>query len=243
MNRRIIALDLALIALAAVLGWQIRQRWTEGVKRERAMFTAAARRMAVLPPPPLAAPKPVSAVEYIDVAQKMLFSKDRNPNVIIEPPAPKPKPPLPPLPEYYGQMSIGPPVVLLALGADGQKSYHTGEKVGPFEIASFTSETITLLWNGESIERRLEDLRPKEAAPQQASTARPAAQVAAPTIKALSVPDPKTDDKNPIGVDVGGGFAACKPGDKSPNGTVVNGYKKIISRGLMGESCQWEVIK
>ncbi len=247
MNRRVMALDLALVALAAALAWQIRGRWIEGEERERAMFTAAARRMAVLPPPALAAPTPVTAAEYIEVAQKMLFSKDRNPNVIIEPPAPKPKPPLPPLPEYYGQMHIADPVVLLAEPAGAQKSYRVGEKVGPFEIEGFTTETITFLWNGENIERRLEDLRPKQSTRQPAAAARPAARASsggAPLVTQLSAAsaDNKADDKNPIGVDIGGGYAACKAGDTSPNGTVLNGYKKVVTRGLMGESCEWQKV-
>ncbi|HTS76137.1 MAG TPA: hypothetical protein VMG40_08035 [Bryobacteraceae bacterium] len=244
MNRKIIALDLMLVALAVVLGWQIRSRWAEERARERAVFTTAARRMAVLPPPPLIAPKPVTAVEYLDVAQKMLFSKDRNPNVVIEPPAPKPKPPLPALPEYYGQMHIADPVVVLALGG-AQKSYRAGEKVGPFEIASFTSRTITFVWNGENVERNLDDLRPKEGTPPQAAAAsRPAVgAAAAPAVHALSAPESKADDKNPLGVDMGSGYAACKADDKSPNGTVANGYKKVVIHGLMGDSCHWEVVK
>jgi hypothetical protein len=248
MNRKVIAIDLALVALAAALGWQIRERWMEGAARQHEMITAAARRMAVLPPPPLAALKPVTAAEYLDVAQKMLFSKDRNPNVIIEPPAPKPKPPLPALPEYYGQMAIGPPVVVLAAPSSPQKSYHVGEKVGPFQIEAFDSETITFLWEDEKVERRLDDLRPKEAPPKAATTAatRQAAKPAPANSQAVITrldTDPKADDKNPVGIDIGGGYSACKPGDQTPSGTVVNGYKKIVTRGLMGESCQWQSVK
>ena len=42
------------------------------------------RRSAQLPPPSPAPPEAVVPANYLDVAQKTLFSKDRNPNVIIE---------------------------------------------------------------------------------------------------------------------------------------------------------------
>lgn len=250
MNRKMIALNLALAALAAVLGWQIRQRWIEGQNRERAIFTAAARKIAVLPPPALTQPKPVAAVEYIDVAQKMLFSKDRNPNVVIEVPPPKPKPPMPVLPAYFGQMAFGEPVVLLADEHGIQKSYHKGDKAGPFLIESFDSQTITFLWNDEEVVRKLNELVPKNAPP-----AQPAARAiasapssgSAPALKVLNTPsDDKSDgkaEKGLLGVDVGGGFYGCKGDDGTPSGSVVNGYKKVVAKGLFGETCHWEMVK
>jgi hypothetical protein len=249
MNRKALLLDLALVALAAVLGWQIRLRWLEGQARERAIFTTAARRMAVLAPPPAIPPKQVIAGEYIDVAQKMLFAKDRNPNVPVEPPAPPPvKPPLPPLPAYYGQMTLGDPVVLLAANNGEQKSYHVGDKIGPFELAAFDREKIVLKWRDETVERKLEDLKPKDAAPPPAAAARAAAPAAAPgsAVKSIgsSAAEPgSTANSGPLGVDVGGGFRGCTPGDKTPAGSIVNGYKKVISRGMFGEVCHWELVK
>jgi hypothetical protein len=44
-------------------------------------------------------------------------------------------------------------------------------------------------------------------------------------------------------VDMGANLYGCKTGDTTPNGTVVNGYKKVVVRGLMGESCHWEQVK
>jgi hypothetical protein len=179
----------------------------------------------------------------------MLFAKDRNPNVPVEPPPPPPvKPPLPPLPAYYGQMTLGDPVVLLAANNGEQKSYHVGDKIGPFELASFDREKIVLKWRDETVERKLEDLKPKDAAPPA-----PAARVAAPQSAASStalkqIGSSTTEagssaDNGPFGVDVGGGFRGCTPGDKTPSGTILNGYKKVISRGMFGEVCHWEMVK
>src|SRR5579863_7604691 len=162
MKRKMILLNLVLATLAGGLGWTLRQRWIEGQARERAIFVTAARRMALLPPPPLVAPKTVAPAEYLEVAQKMLFSKDRNPNVVIEPEKPKPEPPMPALPAYYGQMTLFNPVVFISLGGGGKKSDKPDDKIGAFELVTFDREKITLAWNGKTVERKLQELTPKD---------------------------------------------------------------------------------
>ncbi len=253
MNRKALLLDLALLALAAVLIWQIRQRWLEGQARDRAIFTKAASNIAVkvFAPPPVTPPKQVIAGDYIDVAQKMLFAKDRNPNVPIEPPPPPPvKPPLPPLPAYYGQITFGDPVVVLAAGNGGQKRYHVGDKVGPFELAAFDNEKIVLKWRDETVERKLADLKPKDTAPAPAvapraavPVARNSSQTSLKQIGSSSTEAGSDANKGPLGVDVGGGFRGCTPGDSTPAGSVVNGYKKVVSQGMFGSVCRWEQVK
>ncbi len=106
MNRRVLLLNLALFALAGALGWLLRLHWIDEKRHEREIFTRAAQKKAILPPPPVQPPKPISPAEYFDVAQRMLFSRDRNPNVIVEVKPPPPKPPVPPMPLYYGQLAI-----------------------------------------------------------------------------------------------------------------------------------------
>ena len=148
MNRKVLLLNLALLALAATLGWQLRVRWLDARTHERTFLSRTPAGPPVLPPPPAQLPKPVSPADYIDVAQKTLFSKDRNPNVIVDPPPPAPAPPKPAPPKEPG-----------------------------------------------------------------------------------------------LGVDMGGGFRACVPGDPSPAGTVLNGYRKVVAQSLMGPSCHWEQVK
>ena len=243
MNRRLILLNLALVALGGSLGWLLRERWLEARAHERAIFEQAAHARIVLAPPQIAPLKPVTGAEYIDVAQKDLFAKDRNPNVIIDaPPPPPPPPPMPALPSYFGQMRIGEPVILLTPAANAvQKSYHVGDKVGPFEIVSFDYEKIALKWNDKTIERPLAELTPKEAPPElaRAAAVQPAPPRAQPRI--LGAAESEKPDSQ-IGVDMGAGFHGCVTGDASPSGTIVNGYKKVISAGLMGQSCHWELV-
>jgi hypothetical protein len=139
-------------------------------------------------------------------------------------------------------------VVFLSLGQNPQKSFHKGDKIGPFEVLAFDRDKITLGWNGKSVERKLAELIPKE--PQLQTSAAAAPQVAQPAsasvVKSLGTgpaatvpdsPDPK------IGVDMGGGNRACVMGDKTANGTEINGFKKKVGMGLMGQTCYWEQIK
>jgi len=249
MNRRLLLLNLALLALAASLGWLLREHWLAAQAHERAIFEQAARKKPVLPPAPVMPPKPVTPAEYIDVASKTLFAADRNSNVIVDPPKPAPPPPpMPALPSYFGQMGIGEPVVFLSNATTPQKSYHAGEKIGPFQIVSFNLEKIAFQWNDQTVERKPEELRPKEAPPQltqpiAATQFPPSQQQSQSSSKSLggsSDLSNKTDST--IGVDMGAGNHACVMGDTSPAGTIVNGMKKMMPRGLMGASCYWEPV-
>jgi hypothetical protein len=163
LNRRFVFLNLALLALAGTLVGTLRVNWLQARARERAVLQRKVAAKAVLVPPALPAVKTVAPAEYIDVAGKMLFSKDRNPTVVVEPPKPAPEPVMPPLPSYHGQMAIGEPVILLSMSATGaQRSYHAGEQVGDFKLVSFDENRIAFEWKGNNVERKLEELRPKE---------------------------------------------------------------------------------
>jgi hypothetical protein len=249
MNRRLLLLNLALLALAASLGWLLREHWLEAQAHERAIFEQAARKKIVLTPPPVTPPKPVTPAEYIDVASKMLFAADRNPNVIVEPPKPAPPPPpMPALPSYYGQMRIGEPAVFLSAANVPQKSFHAGDKIGPFEIVSFDLEKIAFKWNDKIVERKPEDLRSKETPPEltqpnpatQFPASQPQAQGQSKSLGGSSDLSNKTDSV--VGADIGASNHACVPGDTSPAGTIVSGMKKVMTRGLMGMSCYWEPV-
>lgn len=251
MNRRVLLLNVALFALAGALGWLLRLHWIEEKQHEREIFTRAAQKKAILPPPPVQPPKPISPAEYFDVAQKMLFSRDRNPNVIVEVKPPPPKPPLPPLPQYYGQLGLGEPAIFLALNGGAQKTYHAGDKLDKFKLIGFTHETITLEFNDETVEKKLDDLKPKDQPPPQQSAypLPPAPAGAQPQAKSLgsgavSLGESNSAASNPtIGADYGSGFRAAVPGDTSPAGTIVDGYKKVCTHTMMGQDCHWEQVK
>ncbi|HWP83706.1 MAG TPA: hypothetical protein VNN17_00820 [Terriglobia bacterium] len=251
MNRRIVLLNLVLLALAGVLGWRIRERWLASERQQTAVLKKDVPPAPVLPPEPAPAIQPPTPADYIDVAQHTLFSRDRDPNVVVvveAPPPPPPPPPRPPLPRYHGQMALADPVVILSL--DGKlKRYRAGEKIGEFTVAGWDQSTLTLEWNGERIESELETLKPppeelaraKGAPPAkpQAAAQAPAAAKAANTGEMGS--KGKDEGKGKPGRQVGA-FRTCEPGDNSPAGTVADGYRKVMSVGLMGAECHWEPI-
>jgi hypothetical protein len=111
--------------------------------------------------------------------------------------------------------------------------------VGDFKIAAFDRETVTLEWNEKTLVNKLSDLVPKEAErPVQAAAApAPAANPERSITKMGAAPksDPMLGPKN-------GDIATCVPEDKSPNGTIKDGYRKKIVNTLMGATCYWEPI-
>jgi hypothetical protein len=260
MNRKMIWLNVALTGLIVLLGWQLRVRRQQTEAQQRAVLLQPARKQAVFAPPQGPPVRPVTPADYIDTAQKMLFAKDRNPNVIVEVPPPPPPPPPPPkmpdLPYYYGQLRFGgPPVIeLRAANAKEQKGYAAGDKIGDFTVVSFDRDTVTFDWNGEEVVRNFTDLKPKEApaavSQQQQAAAPPPQASAAPASKGViaigaSDSDAASTSSIPsvVGPDVGGGYYGCKTGDTTPSGTVVSGFLKTSSQGLMGASCRWERTK
>lgn len=246
MNRKLIALNLALLALAGALVWILRARWLDEQARERALLAQKIAARAVLAPASPSQVKPVAPGDYLDVAQKMLFSKDRNPAVVIDVPAPKPEPPMPSLPSYYGEMAFGDPVVLLSVQNGQQKAYHAGEKVGEFQLVSFDREKIALDWNGKRVERKLAELIPKET-PQPVAQAQPAQAprplAAAPVTSLASAQAASLASNATFGPDLGSGMRACtNSSDSAGNGTIVDGYKKIVAQTMFGPSCHWEKV-
>ena len=263
MNRRIVLLNLALLVLVGALGWMLRANWLEAQARERAVLRRKVALKPVLAPPSLPGVQPAPPAEYIDVANKMLFSKDRNPTVVVEPPKPAPEPVMPTLPNYNGQMAIGPqPVIFLSLN-NVQSSYHTGEQIGDFKVVSFDEENIAFEWKGKSIERKLEELRPKQVVAQANGVRPPAvpdpspapAQAATPVRPVTSLSGPSTskagDTNNApdaiedgvLGPPLPGGFRTCVPADTSPAGSVHSGFRKVQSMSIFGASCAWEPVK
>jgi len=250
MNRKVLLLNLALLALAGLLVWQLRARRQTAEAHERAVLLKNAQGRTLLAPPAPAPVPPVAPAEYIESVQRMLFSKDRNPNVIVDPPPPpKPAPPppvMPALPRYYGQIHFGgdPVVILSSATVNDQRSYAVGEKIGEFTVVAFDKDSITFDWDGKEVVRQLSDLKPKDAQPQQQAAAAPPPQPApAGSVTAIGA-GPTAESVPPaLGIDVGGGFYGCKTGDTSPSGTIVDGYRKVQNMGLMGMSCRWEKVQ
>lgn len=251
MTRKLMLLNLLLVALLGAAGWQLRERWRETQERHDAQL----KRLVPSPPTP-AVPvvegvKPVDAPSYSDVAMKMLFSKDRNPNVVIEEiPPPKPDP-VPDFPAVFGVMEIGGPItVFMTEGGTSttQKGYRPGDTVGPFKLVSATRSELVFSWKDQKFNKTVAELRPKPG--QQAaestgpSTPSPqAAQVARPAGPQKSISELQKDMIKDGMIDTGAVNRACMQGDSSPAGTVQAGYRKVIRPSMFGQACYWEPVR
>jgi len=153
----------------------------------------------------------------------------------------KPKPPMPPLPILRGVMGL-PSGMLALMSADAKapgKGVKVGEKVGEFELAALSQDEISLKWEDKTVTKSVSEmiyhgLETTEKAPVSGPPGAPPpvantqiAQAGKPGVQSVGEQDVKT----------------CTPGDTSPNGTVADGYKKVMLVNPFGTSCHWELIK
>lgn len=236
MRRKLVLLNLVLLALAAVAGWRLRIEWVEAHRHESAVIHAKLPPAAAPPFKALEPPPPVTPVQYQDIAQKDLFAKDRNPNVVVETVAAPPPPPMPPLPVIRGIFNFGGVSAIMAENTKTQpKEVHPGDKVGEFTLVALNNQEIVLEWNGEQVHKNVSELM-DHSIPEQAAAPAAAAAAAPP-------PTPQINAKSGPGVDMGAGRKACVPGDATPAGTMQDGLKKVTWETPFGTGCAWEVPK
>ncbi|HEV2687527.1 MAG TPA: hypothetical protein VGV35_03205 [Bryobacteraceae bacterium] len=244
MNRKLRLLDLGLLLLLALLGWQMRRQWVSAHAREQAFLRTRIEQKPSPPLPALSKVEPLSALSYAPMVQSNLFSKDRNPQVIFDPPAPVVEKRVPPFPVARGVMLWpgAPPTVVMSerFGGD-QKGYHPGDVIGPWHIKSLDNKFIVLEWDGKEFKKRLDELMDRSnlvaEAPPPVAPSSNASQGT--TDLGKSVTPGKASGP---GIDVGG-MKACIPGDTMPAGTVVDGWKKMVNQTPFGPGCRWEQAK
>ena len=166
-NSKLIAVNVGLAAALALIAWQGRVRWVEAQAERHANLNQPIRH--IVPPRPVPRPKPdgVQAAKYADVATKNLFSKDRNPTVIVE--APKVEPPkvMPPLPVVYGVLTLssGTKAIMAEKSGASSKTVHAGDAIGDFKILAMDANKVTFEWDGKPLERNFDDLVDHSASP------------------------------------------------------------------------------
>lgn len=240
MKRKLWLLNFVLLGLLGLTGWELRQSYSEAREREIRMF---GRSMQDAPKPlsaPATAPQPVTAANYLEVAEKLLFSADRNSTVAIEVAPPKP---MPDLPRAHGVMAFGgdPAIVLSEKAGARQRGYRAGETIGSFKLLALKGDIVVFEWEGQQIEKRVEDILIRSAPAIEAPPA-PAvdANAAAAPGTTVLVSEPA---KAAPGVELGKQERACNPGDASAPGAVVDGMRKVISKTPFGDSCRWVPVK
>jgi hypothetical protein len=237
-RRRLWLLDMALVALVILAAVAFRQRWIEGRAREEALLNRTT--PAAAPPAlaPLPAHAPSTAAQYLEVAQHMIFSRDRNPDVILDPPAPAPPPKAwPQLPVAYGVINLGdgPTAILSEKPGAQHRGYRAGERVGEFKLEAMNNQEIVFEWEGKYVKKRFEELADRR--PTIPANAAADAQAAAPA-QAVT-----PSEKGPGTTDMGNSTKACQPGDTTAAGAVQDGMRKVVTKTPFGDSCRWEPVK
>ena len=240
MKRKLWLLNILLVAAIALAGWQLRKEAHELRARERATLN----RRPPVPPPPAALPAPppptVTAASYLKIADEMLFSKDRNSKVIVDPPKPPDPPkPLPPLPVVHGVMDIGDgPIVMMSEKAGGRhRGVRVGEKIGEFKLVSVSRNDLVLAFEDRTVKKSLQELIDRGGGEAAAGAGQGAA------AGASSAPAPPPAGKAEPNVKLSEDTATCQTNDPSPAGTVVNGMRKVIMATPFGNACKWEAVK
>jgi hypothetical protein len=247
---RVILLNLLLVAAIAAAVWQGYTRWQEAQAMRRSALDARVPHVTPPPPAPATHPEAPAAAKYVDVATNNLFSRDRNPTVIIDPPKLEKPKEMPKLPVVYGVLGLPSGIKALMAEKPGASSVpvHAGDSIGEFKIAALDTQNVTLLWEDKEIHKKIEDLMDRST---QAVAAAPSAGPAgpgAPAMQAQVNPAPPTTvtGSAALGVEVGvpgHSERACKPGDNSPEGTVIDGYRKVLTPMPFGVNCRWVQIQ
>ncbi|MBC7925964.1 MAG: hypothetical protein H7039_09945 [Bryobacteraceae bacterium] len=238
MRKNLWLLDLTLLGLIAMTGSMLRDRWAQAEVREQALMRQIIAPVPAPVLPPLTGVSPVTAAAYVEVAQQFVFSRDRNPNVILDPPPPPPPPkPMPDLPLAHGVLDVGtgPTIILSEKPGAPHHGYRPGQTIGAFKLVALTGPDVTFEWEGKQIKRKLDQITDrssmKTTAPAPGGAAQPAAS------KPLTAQAPV---KAGPGIELGERSRACVSGDTTPAGTVQDGFKKVVTRSPFGEVCRWE---
>ncbi len=240
MKRKLWLFNILLMAAIALAVWSLRKETREYKARERATLDKRPSVPPVPAQPPPASPPTVTGSAYLEIAQKMLLAKDRNSQIIVDPPKPPDPPkPLPPLPSVRGVMDIGDgPIVMMSEQSGGRhRGVRVGESIGKFKLMSVTRDELVLAFEDRTVKKTLQELIDR------GGGAEAAAQPGAAGTSAPSTPAPPVVGKPEPGAKLSDDLANCQTNDPSPAGTIVNGMRKVISQTPFGSACSWEKVK
>ena len=234
-------------ALTAVI-WTGTRQWRQVEAQRRAILNTPLKTAPVPPSAPVKPTEAPAAVAYADVAEKDLFSKDRNPNVVIEQ-KPVEEKKMPALPLLYGVMGMPSGAQALIAERKGEAGHpvRAGESVGEFKILALDTQNITFGWNSKEVSRKVDELIDRT--PAEGGGGGGPAAPAAPSGPAVPPPAPvpnssATGKHGPI--QVGSPMEPaynCLSNDNSPAGTVDDGFRKTVLPSPFGSMCRWVAIR
>jgi hypothetical protein len=234
-------LPLLTAALPVAIGagvWRLPEAWVAARAREEAVLHRRVTPKSIAGAPAGPRIEPVLATSYADIAEKMLFAKDRNPTVVVEV-KPEPPKPMPKLPALYGVMNLldGTTAIMSEKPETRHVGVRPGEKIGEFTLVAVDRDEITFAWEGKEVTRKIDAMidraGPVPPAPSGMQRSGQAVVAVPPSQAQQARGDPAP------GVEVAKGIRACQRGDTSPAGTVADGYKKLVTPTPFGDSCRW----
>jgi hypothetical protein len=234
-------MNLVLFAALCAAVWQARVRWTEAQALRRSTLN-----VRVMPAPapllvPVPQPETPAAIRYEDVAKKNLFSNDRNPDIVVDPPKVEAPKPMPPLPVATGVMNLPSGVKAFMAERPGQPAHMVklDDKIGEFKIVALDSKEVTFDWEGKHITKKIEDLIDRSGEQVASNSgASGGANMPPPPPGAAARPEPLNPNQPP-GKEMSPGVRSCSNNDTSPAGTVIDGYKKFSEPTPFGPICRW----
>ncbi|MBI3694227.1 MAG: hypothetical protein HY238_05230 [Acidobacteria bacterium] len=248
MRRKLLAGNLALLALAGAGLWKLRVDYRRARERYRILSPAPAGRNDLPPPAPASAPAPVQPAAYLDAAANYVFSPDRNPTVVVEPPKVKPRPTLPLL---FGVMSLGGgPIAIMAEKQNApHKTVRLGEMIGEFKLLGVDKDAISLEWDGQAIQAHVSDVLVRPSAAEGGGSTTSAA--AAPAAGGAGATLMNTAASGRPGEYIIGGptqtasgtIYTSPPGDTAPHGAVYQGKRKVVRQTPFGTQSWWEDVR
>lgn len=248
-------LAIVLVAAAGVVTWRGSVEWRRSKRQSREVHTAV-KPASVPSVAATPAPETPQAVKYADIANKNLFSKDRNPNVVVEPPKPAEVKKMPPLPVVYGVLGLpsGTKAIMAVKAGDASHPVRAGDTVGEFKVVALDTRNITFDWDGKQISKPVDELIDRST-PTQAVAPPPPPSPLPPQSGGLAPVNPApqqsatTNVSNPkLGKELGtpgSSVRSCVAGDSAPAGTVADGYRKQVVPGPfgIGSQCSWVPVK
>lgn len=244
---RLFLLNILLLAGIAMATLKLLELRDETARREEMVHASAPTLPKAKGTTAVAPPDRTVAANYLDIASRLLFSKDRNPTVIIAPPPVKT---VPPFPVAYGVLMMAdPPIIMMsAKKGEPQKGFRAGDPIGDYKIVSFDNRTITFEWDGQKFTKNVQELVDRDAQSAALLSRQNVQNVPEPAAAAPATSSPQVlsntgGTSGGMGIDTGGGIRACAPGDTAAPGTVSDGYRKVVSETPFGKVCRWERVK
>jgi hypothetical protein len=254
MKNKLLLVNALLLGVFVLGASELYRQWIEAEGRYARID--AAERVVPLPDFPAPAERAmVRPADYLPVAERMLFSKDRNPNVeVIVDEAPVEQRPELPLLAGLADFGDGPRALMAATSGDTPQWIKTGEKVGAFVFEGLEGQQVKLKWNDEEFTVEQEKLvgavvrqtKTTKKAPPRPAGAPPGAPAPAQPAGNLAANAPQNiGGEYKIGKELRPGVYAVDPDDKSPDGTTFkhsdgSTYIKTVRRTPFGIQPWWQ---